>query len=91
MKMTERKEFFEEYVKNQHCPDKHEQFIKWFECISPCEAEQIMDEFLGLAQLLTAAEARVKNDALTERLEARLDELDNENATNSSGDLNTKF
>ncbi|NIJ54398.1 FecR family protein [Dyadobacter arcticus] len=70
------KAFLQKYLQNRHSPEEHELFLKWFHTISPEEADLVIEQYGGMADLRSILEMQNQNDALIKNIESRLDQAD---------------
>ncbi|TLV02199.1 FecR family protein [Dyadobacter luticola] len=71
--------FFEKYLQNRHSAEEHALFLRWFNTLSPQEAERLMEQYAEMAPLWSVLETQNQNDALIRKIEARLDQASQPN------------
>ncbi|WP_254562234.1 FecR family protein [Dyadobacter diqingensis] len=68
--------FLERYIQNQHTPEEHELFLKWFNSISAQEAQQVMDHYARISESKSVVNEFDNHAGLAAGIEERIDALE---------------
>lgn len=70
-------EFLEKYIQNQHTPEEHALFLKWFNSISSQQAQQVMNYYTQIAGHQPDFSQVDENTSLIKKIEDRIDQIEN--------------
>ncbi|MCF2443563.1 FecR domain-containing protein [Dyadobacter sp. CY345] len=70
-------EFLERYIQNQHTPEEHELFLKWFNSISSQQAQQVVNYYAQIAGRQPDFSQVDENTSLIKNIEDRIDQIEN--------------
>jgi len=68
--------FLERYSQNQHTPEEHELFLRWFNSISAQEAQHVMDHYAKMSGRQPVFGQPDENESLIRKIEDRIDRIE---------------
>ena len=68
--------FLERYSQNQHTPEEHELFLRWFNSISAQEAQHVMDHYAKMSGRQPVFGQSDENESLIRKIEDRIDRIE---------------